>query len=277
MVIKLVALCLLAFRSSAAHQRATHGQAPNEAFVDKLKALASQLGSNAAAKPTAEATSTPAVQAPPPVAAVPSTPAVQAPPPSEAAMQAPPPAESAPAGNAGFMKSLEGLKQMLGSKNSAAVATPVVAGATALSTSSGSQTGIEQQLNALKQLLHPVPSSNVVMVSNKTDAAPQPPQAPAASIAPGVVATSAVSTGKAKKEEEDDDDDDDDNVDNVVDKMIDSTHNAKNAALKPKAAAVAGVMTNAQRVAKMADQYISHVPAHTMLNKRRHHSEPVRP
>jgi len=268
--------------------------------MNKLKELASQLPtgsngggsptvaspsnagaaspSNAAGVPTAASTSTSSAAA----AAVPPTPEVQTPPTPQAVSQ-PAPEQSAPPGNSGFMKSLDALKSMLGSQNTAAAATPVVVAAASASSSSETQAGIEQQLNALKGLLHPSPPSNVVMVSPEpptpvTEPAPQPPT-PMASVTVPVVAPATAVPSNGKEEEDDEEEDDD--VDTVVNKMVDSTHNAKNAALKtmkPKAPKVSGGVTNAQRVAKMASQYIEHVPKnHMMLNKKHHHPEPIRP
>lgn len=299
MVARLLACCLLINRFSAAHLSSKHDQAPNDAFVNKLKELASQLpkGSNGGGSPTVASTSNAGAASPsnadgvrtaaststtPAAAAVPPTPEVQTPPTPPAASQ-PALDQSAPPGNSGFMKSLDALKSMLGSHNTAAAATPVVVAAASASSSSETQSGIEQQLNALKGFLHPSPPSNVVMVSPEpptpvTEPAPQPPT-PVASVTVPVVAPATAIPSNGKEEEDDEEEGDD--VDTVVNKMVDSTHNAKNAALKtmkPKAPKVSGGVTNAQRVAKMASQYIEHVPKnHMMLNKKHHHPEPIRP
>lgn len=276
MATKLFALCLLAFRVAEATESNKSGQAPNEAFVDKLKALAAQLGSNAAtATPAAISGST---QSKPAATATAATPAaVDAPPPAVHTLTTVAPVQleaSTSVGNPGFMKSLDTLKLMLGAHTTAAVATqtPVVGAPSSQEPGSG----IEQQLKALKKLLQPSPSNNVAMVANTTQSMAEPTKAVAATssaaVATGVVATSTASKDDDKDDEDDKDEDDD--VDTMVNKMVKSTNNPRNVALKSRGS---GAATNAQRVAKMAKQYIKHIPSHTMLNKRRQHPDPIRP
>jgi len=304
----LFALVLLALRVSASVGNAKSGQ-PNDAFVDKLKALASALGKNGdagtpvAASGTPEAATVAAQPAPAVATEQAASPTVAAQPaPAVATEQAPPPTqseESAPAGN--FMKSLDSLRSMLGSKATAAVATsPVVAAPS----STEEKPGIEQQLNALKGLLHPTSSTDAqtTLVANAPQSPEQPPISESAqtsqAVAPTppisvsapvseaavptgvVVATSTASKDKMDEksnkhdkdsDDEDDDDDDDNDDDHLVDKMV--KHTAVHAAgLK---APVAGAQTNGQRVARMATQYLKH--GRRMLNKRRHRTDPIRP